>query len=111
MPGQLKIKDCYLKYMLKYYIPKIVVVINIFFFISAVQVTKTEQENLQIEMDEKALENDHDQADGVDESNLSEVGVIGSTVWAESEISRGNDTYLFFLCLLYTNDIIFILSY
>ncbi|XP_053353436.1 protein SIX6OS1 [Clarias gariepinus] len=52
------------------------------------QVTKTEQENLQIEMDEKALENDHDQADGVDESNLSEVGVIGSTVWAESEISR-----------------------
>lgn len=61
-------------------------------------------------MDEKALENDHDQADGVDESNLSEVGVIGSTVWAESEISRGNDTYLFFLCLLYTNDIIFILS-
>ncbi|KAF5891561.1 protein SIX6OS1-like isoform X2, partial [Clarias magur] len=52
------------------------------------QVTKTELENLQIEMDEKALENDHDQADGVDESNLSEVGVIGSTVWADSEISR-----------------------
>lgn len=42
-------------------------------------------------MDEKALENNQDHADGGDESNSSEVGVIGSTVWTNSEIRGGND--------------------
>lgn len=41
-------------------------------------------------MDEEALENNQDRADGVDESNSSEVGVNGSTVWTDSEI-RGDD--------------------
>ncbi|XP_027006733.2 uncharacterized protein LOC113645388 isoform X5 [Tachysurus fulvidraco] len=50
------------------------------------QGTKTEQEDVQIEMDEKALENNQAQTDGGDESNSSEVGVIGSTIWAVSEI-------------------------
>ncbi|XP_053537092.1 protein SIX6OS1 isoform X2 [Ictalurus punctatus] len=53
---------------------------------SQLQDTETEQEDVHIEMDEKALENNQDHADGGDESNSSEVGVIGSTVWTSSEI-------------------------
>ncbi|KAK3569064.1 hypothetical protein QTP86_021534 [Hemibagrus guttatus] len=60
-----------------------------------VQGTKTEQEDVQIEMDEKSSANNQAQADGGDESNSSEVGVIGSTIWAISEIrgdhSQGSD--------------------
>lgn len=65
-----------------------------------VQATKTEQDYTQAEMDEKAAENNQDQADGGDESNLSEVGVNGSTVWTNSEIGGGNDTNIsvFILC-------------
>lgn len=43
-------------------------------------------------MDEKVSENNQNQADGGDESNSSEVGVIGSTIWTNSEIRGGNDT-------------------
>ncbi|XP_058248956.1 protein SIX6OS1 [Hemibagrus wyckioides] len=58
------------------------------------QGTKTEREDVQIEMDEKSSENNQAQADGGDESNSSGVGVIGSTIWAISEIrdhSQGSD--------------------
>ncbi|KAF4087186.1 hypothetical protein AMELA_G00092710 [Ameiurus melas] len=58
---------------------------------SQLQDTETEQEDVQIEMGEKALEKNQDQADGGDESNSSEVGVIGSTVWTHSEI-RGEQS-------------------
>lgn len=47
-------------------------------------------------MDEKALENNQAQADGGDESNSSEVGVIGGTIWAVSEIRGGNDANISF---------------
>lgn len=51
-------------------------------------------------MDEKSLENNQAQADGGDESNSSEVGVIGSTIWAISEIRGGNDANIsvFYAC-------------
>lgn len=63
-------------------------------------------------MDEKSSENNQVQADGGDESNSSEVGVIGSTIWAISEIRGGNDANIsVFLCLLNTNDTVFILNY
>ncbi|XP_053089931.1 probable serine/threonine-protein kinase kinX isoform X2 [Pangasianodon hypophthalmus] len=59
------------------------------------QGNKTDHEDVQIEMDEKASEKNQDQADGGDESNSSEVGVIGSTIWTNSEIrseqSQGAD--------------------
>lgn len=64
-------------------------------------------------MDEKALENNQDQADGSDESNASEVGGNGSTIWTNSEIRGGNDTnisgvfFLFFI-VLYSNGTAFI---
>ncbi|KAF7709733.1 hypothetical protein HF521_016583 [Silurus meridionalis] len=50
------------------------------------QATKTEQEDIQIEQDEKCLEKNQDQADGSDESNSCEVGVTGSSLWTNSEI-------------------------
>ncbi|KAL7882041.1 hypothetical protein AOLI_G00088900 [Acnodon oligacanthus] len=50
------------------------------------QGTETEQDDAQIEMEEKATENNHDQADGCDESNASQVGAIGSTVWTKHEM-------------------------
>ncbi|XP_060786316.1 protein SIX6OS1 [Neoarius graeffei] len=55
------------------------------------QAANAEQEDVQIEMDENALENNQDQADGGDESNSAEVGVIGSTIWTNSEI-RGEES-------------------
>ncbi|XP_017546938.1 coiled-coil domain-containing protein 18 [Pygocentrus nattereri] len=50
------------------------------------QGTETEQDDAQIEMEEKATENNHDQADGCDESNASQVGAIGSIVWTKHEM-------------------------
>ncbi|KAL6484447.1 hypothetical protein MHYP_G00064920 [Metynnis hypsauchen] len=50
------------------------------------QGTETEQADAQIEMKEKATENNHDQADGCDESNASQVGAVGSTVWTKHEM-------------------------
>ncbi|TSK92939.1 hypothetical protein Baya_5653 [Bagarius yarrelli] len=46
-------------------------------------------QDIKIETDEKVPENIQDQADGGDESNSSEVGGIGSTVWTNAEIGGG----------------------
>lgn len=61
-----------------------------------VEATETEQEDIKAEMDKKVLENNQDQADG-DESHSTDVGVNGSTVWTNPEISGGNDTNIFVL--------------
>ena len=52
-------------------------------------------------MEEKATENNQDQADGCDESNASQVGAIGSTVWTKHEIRCGN--YNIFTLMYHSN--------
>ncbi|XP_062862589.1 uncharacterized protein LOC134324617 isoform X2 [Trichomycterus rosablanca] len=49
------------------------------------QVTEPEQEAFHIDLDNQALENNEDDADGNDESVEPHVGVSGSTVWSRPE--------------------------
>ncbi|KAI4893004.1 hypothetical protein NFI96_027334, partial [Prochilodus magdalenae] len=50
------------------------------------QGTETEQDDVLCDSEEKATENNQEPADGCDESNASQVGAIGSTVWTKHEI-------------------------